>query len=228
MSAHQGFIVPLVIGLVVTLLLLGTIAYSQFKPKPSTRTNNQNIETSYATQEECETKTGKTCGFAMCDVVPEGKTFEETCGKGFKAGWKPKPQSPTPTATSDTVNWKTYTSGKYNYNLKYPNEWSIKELESAVVLSPPMETNPTIAITVGIINYKLMPPLPVNYTYQTLRKVDTNFGDVLVQIRSPGSEQYIAQITSGDLTMMFTFGRGLDRKYDHVFDQILSTFKFLN
>lgn len=43
----------------------------------------------YRTQEECQQKTGESCNFWMCDVVAEGKTFEETCGKGFKKGWGP-------------------------------------------------------------------------------------------------------------------------------------------
>ena|SRR3989344_8871680 len=93
MSAHKGFALPLIIGIVIALTVLGTIAYMQFKPKPSSQTNDQNIEISYASQDECEAKTGKTCSFYMCDVVPEGKTFEETCGKGFKASWKPKSQT---------------------------------------------------------------------------------------------------------------------------------------
>src|SRR3989344_3002538 len=103
-SNRRGFVQILIIILFISLAALGVVAYLQFKPKPSTQTNNQNIETPYASQGECEAKTGKTCGFFMCDVVPEGKTFEETCGKGFKAGWKPKSQSPTPTSTSETSN----------------------------------------------------------------------------------------------------------------------------
>ena len=41
----------------------------------------------FATQEECEKTTGRPCNFQMCDYVPEGKTFEEVCGKDFKKGW---------------------------------------------------------------------------------------------------------------------------------------------
>lgn len=35
---------------------------------------------------------------------------------------------PTPTPIADeTANWKIYTNDKYNYNIKYPNNWSVKE-----------------------------------------------------------------------------------------------------
>jgi hypothetical protein len=43
----------------------------------------------FSTKEECEQKTGKSCDFQTCDYVPQGKTFEETCGKDFKKGWVP-------------------------------------------------------------------------------------------------------------------------------------------
>lgn len=42
----------------------------------------------YQTQEECESATGQKCSFVMCDYIPEGKTFEEVCGVGFKKGWQ--------------------------------------------------------------------------------------------------------------------------------------------
>lgn len=35
-------------------------------------------------------------------------------------------QSPVPTI-DPTANWKTYTNSEYKYQLKYPNDWSVKE-----------------------------------------------------------------------------------------------------
>ncbi|KKR51219.1 MAG: hypothetical protein UT84_C0002G0080 [Candidatus Curtissbacteria bacterium GW2011_GWA1_40_16] len=133
-SNRRGFAQIFIVILLISIAALGVIIYLQFRPKSSTQKNNQIVETPYASQEECETKTGKACGFFMCDVVPAGKTFEETCGKGFKAGWKPKPQSPAPISTDETVytdegsaNWKTYTrQGKYSFN--YPQDWLLNNL----------------------------------------------------------------------------------------------------
>jgi len=45
---------------------------------------------SFPSQEECEKKTGIVCSLVMCDDIPEGKTFEEVCGKGFIEGWQPR------------------------------------------------------------------------------------------------------------------------------------------
>lgn len=47
-------------------------------------------EKTFLTEEACEKETQKSCSFAMCDYVPEGKTFEEVCGKDFQKGWRPK------------------------------------------------------------------------------------------------------------------------------------------
>ena len=44
----------------------------------------------YTSQADCEQKTGKKCGYGMCDVIPLGKTVEELCGK-FRQGWMPLP-----------------------------------------------------------------------------------------------------------------------------------------
>lgn len=43
---------------------------------------------SYSTEEVCESTENCQCDFVMCDLIPEGKTFEEVCGKGFKKGWQ--------------------------------------------------------------------------------------------------------------------------------------------
>lgn len=48
---------------------------------------NVSLKQIFSSQEECE-KTGCTCGYAMCDRIPLGKTFEEVCGKDFKEGWQ--------------------------------------------------------------------------------------------------------------------------------------------
>ncbi|OGX07915.1 MAG: hypothetical protein A2Z88_05575 [Omnitrophica WOR_2 bacterium GWA2_47_8] len=47
------------------------------------------VPTVFVTQDECEQKTGMQCSYVMCDYIPEGKTFEEVCGKGFQEGWGP-------------------------------------------------------------------------------------------------------------------------------------------
>lgn len=46
------------------------------------------VSASYSTQQECEVKGNCRCSFVMCDYIPEGKTYEEVCGKNFSEGWQ--------------------------------------------------------------------------------------------------------------------------------------------
>jgi hypothetical protein len=68
-----------------SLVLLAGCTLTDVASPPEIRTA---VET-YPTQEECEQVTGKTCSFAMCDYIPDGQTYEEACGRGFKKGWTP-------------------------------------------------------------------------------------------------------------------------------------------
>lgn len=58
------------------------------------RSSDDNLATSnsqtitYTSQEECETAMGGRCSYVTCDVVPEGKTFDEVCGEDFVKGWQ--------------------------------------------------------------------------------------------------------------------------------------------
>ena len=45
----------------------------------------------FDSQQECEQITELRCGYQMCDYIPEGKTFDEVCGRNFKEGWAPSP-----------------------------------------------------------------------------------------------------------------------------------------
>jgi len=123
---------PILIPIAVTLLLGLTVFVFRFinispksvitnvltKPSPSPA-----IKT-YETQKECESATGKSCAILMCDVVPEGKTFEETCGQGFKTGWAPSKLNNNlrPSPSDEITNWKIY-QGKY-FSFKYPDHWT--------------------------------------------------------------------------------------------------------
>ena len=128
-------------------------------------------------------------------------------------------------------NWKIYnkTNQWFGYSTEYPLNWSIKEfgageIGTGVYFLPPGETSEQKSISIIIINYKKTPPPPVWYTYTTLRKIKSGSTEILVQKREPGSEEYIATIAKGDYTAEFRFARGLDSKYDSVFDHIVSSF----
>lgn len=59
-------------------------------------TTSQQEEIPYVSQQECESKTGKSCGHSMCDFIPKGKTLKEVCGTRIRKGWYPVTQTTTP------------------------------------------------------------------------------------------------------------------------------------
>ena len=63
--------------LIISLFVFGCSSPEVFDAPPSYPTENLCLETG------CNQ-----CGFTMCDYVPEGKTFDEVCGKGFAKGWQ--------------------------------------------------------------------------------------------------------------------------------------------
>ncbi|MFH1664186.1 MAG: FKBP-type peptidyl-prolyl cis-trans isomerase [archaeon] len=71
---------------VFVLIALGLILFGCIQGNGSDK--NASVPAVYSTQEECEEKNDCECNFVMCDYIPEGKTFEEVCGKGFEKGWK--------------------------------------------------------------------------------------------------------------------------------------------
>lgn len=139
--------------------------------------------------------------------------------------------SPAPSLENPTANWKRYTKTNlaFSYSVNYPPDWSLKEKDNITYFFPPGERSEEKSIYLGITNYKeVPPPPPVFYTYETLRTVKSGNEEIIVKKRRPSSAQYMAVITiKGDYTAEIYFAYDLDRKYDKIFDQILSTFKFL-
>lgn len=74
---------------IVIVFGAGYLAYSNSQMDVS-NSSNEEVEpdvTFYKTKQECEQQSGKKCsGPFQCDYIPEGKTFEEVCGRGFFKG----------------------------------------------------------------------------------------------------------------------------------------------
>ena len=84
--------------IVLSIILVSGISYLAFRNSQSepSNTTGESVEsdvTFYKTKQECEQQSGKKCsGPQQCDYIPEGKTFEEVCGKGFfKGAYQPIP-----------------------------------------------------------------------------------------------------------------------------------------
>jgi len=68
-----------------TIFAIGIVGHFALVKNQAPTSQTQQVV--FASQEDCEQKTGKSCTFQMCDYIPPGKTFEEVCGKDFKKGW---------------------------------------------------------------------------------------------------------------------------------------------
>lgn len=128
------------------------------------------------------------------------------------------------------ANWKTYTSSKYSFSIKYPADWNVKESSPVVHFSPFSTIDPDSprSISVEVIDRSIAPPLPAVPRYKTIRS--TSLGKETVNIlQSSGSagELYLVKTSIGKYDFGFYFGLNLDRKYDPVFDQMLASFTFL-
>lgn len=190
----------------------------------------------YKSKEECESKTGKVCGFIMCDYVPPGKTFEETCGKNFKEGWQPTTDnlssSPVPDPTAD---WKTYTNDKYSYSIKYPSDVKIDDsVDEAITLT--RNTTPKTGFGgqgtccgmtiyyrnyggIDISGYELVKSTINSYTATRVKHAIPYEQDVWIDNPNKQNTFRISITTRGAV-------KPYDKEDFQIFNQILSTFKF--
>ena len=150
--------------------------------------------------------------------------------QGAVDGNKPLPS--TVPDTGETANWKTYTNTNYGYSINYPNNWAVKNLESVdpktielVAFNPGQVENEFSAVNIIVSNRNyeqelelLGPnaePAKVNYVNATRARR-----------ANPDGKEYII--------VLFNLNKGqnalrIEAKSEHqiTFDQILSTFKFI-
>ena len=155
----------------------------------------------------------------------------------------PSPLDETVYPDSIGANWKTYTVEKalatsqpdikYKYSVKYPQDWTFKENGLTTFFLPPGESYIKDKILLKSIYIsvrdKRAAVLPVYIKYKTIREIKIEDETVkILQAENLATERYLAEITRVDYVIKFAFSQYLDSKYDDIFDQILSTFKFLN
>ncbi len=60
--------------------------------------------------------------------VLNNQTVNEVVVSPVPTKYEVSTTSPTPVTVDETANWKTYISSKFNFQLKYPNNWFVKDV----------------------------------------------------------------------------------------------------
>lgn len=81
-----------IVFILLSIVLVSGVGYLVYRNNQGDTSNvtSEGVEadvTFYKTKQECEQQSGKKCsGPQQCDYIPEGKTLEEVCGRGFFKG----------------------------------------------------------------------------------------------------------------------------------------------
>ncbi len=151
--------------------------------------------------------------------------------------------SPTPSATADpTAGWKTYTNTKYKFSIKYPNNWEYLEVPTPTYLTetdqvwlgssvfPPPQTGARTDI--AIIFTKNDPSSAWqekyfnNYKYSSYQLENVAGTKISGTSKEGLSQELIVIAKIGESYVQILSNQSPESlKY---FDQILSTFKFID
>ncbi|MFH0936792.1 MAG: PsbP-related protein [Candidatus Daviesbacteria bacterium] len=156
----------------------------------------------------------------------------------------PTPSLISSASSNEISNWKTYTNDKYYYSVKYPSNWFLTEIQDSTTvnidnspissLSPTQELPKTMQIRIGRIQEKHISPWkPTSADYAIDPIIVGGITGTKYTDKKPdkvdGLFHSIALIDSGNISYVIIY-TNYDNKgtHDQIFDQILSSFKFLD
>ncbi len=145
-------------------------------------------------------------------------------------------------STVEIMSWKTYTNTEYGFELKYPNDWELKSTNSFLSIRSKIDYDNIV----GEINYGPSDPIniqvhvnsknsSVNDWFGAEYGKDEVFSKKLVKINNMDAiEANVAGIMSynstylGSTDYILEFYTPADSLYLNTYNQILSTFRFLD
>jgi hypothetical protein len=139
---------------------------------------------------------------------------------------------PSVTPTYKTEEWKIYTNTKYNYSIKYPNDWIMTDLgllepkvPSYVTFNPGNIASPsvTLAITLSTTTRTLSEVLLTKATNRSTVKVGTRSAILTEEKDSNGNISYHVVIDGG-IYRYILVGK---KAYQTFFNLIYHTFRTL-
>lgn len=142
------------------------------------------------------------------------------------------PPTPTPNPTSDLLpTWSAYVSTKYGYSIKYPNNWMISNTVQSdpkileYLIFKPKDATPSSQL-----------PITLSYTtrtYQEALALDPQKGESIA-IATVSATKKTQKDSDGNVTISVIIPVRVKtiilvalEKYKDIFNQMLSTFKFL-
>lgn len=141
--------------------------------------------------------------------------------------------SPIP-SLDNTENWKTYIHNMYNFSFKYPNDWEVKNLGEAdpkildfITINPPGKVYDPHAVTISFTSESYSEISAKTQTQSKKIILDNVEGLVIDEIWGDNSKHKTIYIPYGKIlgNTIILSGRV---EYQGVFNQILSTFRFLS
>jgi len=201
---------------------------------------------------------GPKCEFAECPKLIGGDKDEHGCIGSAGYSWCEIKQKclrvwEEKCETDQTVGWKTYKNTHYGFEMRYPLDWKIGDNPTNVSLEDTKNKIGNINIG-GVVYFKLDAPLEEALTYFGFKKEDEKYfvnnylgswinaqekningnqviiGDIIINLRDGD------KITKKEGKRFLFIGKNsyavletpFYKEYNVVFDQLMSTFKFIN
>lgn len=200
---------------VLTIISLGSTTYMLVSPK-----QKKNLSSNELVNET----------IIMPSAAPEDNTSVSNLDTPAKITSTPT-ITPAPT-TDPTNNWNTYTNSNYKYSIKYPLDWTVKNLgqlepkvPSFVVFNPKDATETAKMITISYSTRTYDEAMAIGATNSEIIKVGTISAAKKTEQDSNRNEliHIIIPLKNNTNTLIFY----AKSAYKTIFDQMLPTLKFL-
>ena len=210
-NPKQSFMVWIITGIVILTIV---VAVGLFSAKFLNRSSSPSQISSYPD-----------CLAAKGSIVQE--SYPATCVTASGRRFIQPISSPTPESAEPTANpiadWKTYNNNQYKFTFKHPKDWQ--------VISSAEETKPQEIVFAYDSDTKdaYLERNPGAFDQSQKSDVVIN-GVQTTRIKNKdvyAREHAIIPLTNGTLIITGTLDLAANQKQISVFDQILSTFKFI-
>ena len=148
-----------------------------------------------------------------------------------------------PEVVEETVDWQTYKNKEYGFEVKYPNNWQIKELNNKQILFIDEEKTTKMGLS-GILRIEILEDVNTKDIIEWLnnmfykgaeQEIIPIYKDFVIDgmpaVRFstpelPGCDDEVVSFKNNNAFLIYKFGDTCDYFSVDLYNQILSTFKF--